>query len=413
LSRLQHPCIISYKNYFKDFGEGVSRTGERKTNLYIFMEYADGGDLAGRIRKQGVKSFSEPQVISWLVQMCLALKHMHDRKVIHRDIKSENIFLTSGNLVKVGDFGISKSLASTLANAVTRIGTPYYLSPEICMDKPYNTKTDMWALGVVLYEMMSLKHPFDATSMDALLTKICRTHPTPLPKRWNANLRSICDQLLKKNPAERPTVSQLLEHKFLQQHVVEFVNSQPEDVQKSLFESYSFSKHGGGLQLRPSSNPLKQRDESPSKQPLKSRRHSVANMMDGELASGHVAHDDILSRVPRVTGIARVQDSRPANQMPEEAGTDFKIQLQSHNKERDERQAKIEDLRAKYFQEKRAGGGAAGAAAPAPDWRPPRSHIANAGANILASKRNNGPPPAAKRPPHPPPYPGAHAHFRY
>lgn len=70
----------------------------------------------------------------WLVQICLGLKHIHDRKIIHRDIKSENIFLTSkDNLVKIGDFGISKSLDNTLANAQTRIGTPYYLSPEICL----------------------------------------------------------------------------------------------------------------------------------------------------------------------------------------------------------------------------------------------------------------------------------------
>ena len=63
---------------------------------------------------------------------------------------------------KIGDFGISKNLSHTLAQARTRIGTPYYLSPEICMNKPYDSKNDMWALGVVLYEMCTLKHPFDA-----------------------------------------------------------------------------------------------------------------------------------------------------------------------------------------------------------------------------------------------------------
>jgi len=77
-------------------------------------------------------------------------------------VKSENVFLTRDGQCKIGDFGISKNLSHTLAQARTRIGTPYYLSPEICMNKPYDSKNDMWALGVVLYEMCTLKHPFDA-----------------------------------------------------------------------------------------------------------------------------------------------------------------------------------------------------------------------------------------------------------
>jgi NIMA (never in mitosis gene a)-related kinase len=97
-------------------------------------------------------------------------------------------------------------ICSTLANAHTRIGTPYYLSPEICMDKPYNTKTDMWALGVVLYEMLMLCHPFDAASMEQLLAKICRGRHAPVSRRWNPHLRAIVDKLLSKDPQERPSV---------------------------------------------------------------------------------------------------------------------------------------------------------------------------------------------------------------
>ena len=85
------------------------------------------------------------------LQICLALKHLHDRKILHRDLKSENIFsMNKGNLLKLGDFGISKNLSHTSAKAMTRIGTPYYLSPELAQGKPYNSKNDMWALGVIM-----------------------------------------------------------------------------------------------------------------------------------------------------------------------------------------------------------------------------------------------------------------------
>ncbi len=113
------------------------------------------------------------QIIDWLVQLCLGLKHIHDRKILHRDIKSQNIFFTKNNMVKVGDFGIAKSLEFTMAKAKTQIGTPYYLSPELCQDKPYDNKSDMWAVGVVLYELMMLRHPFTEDSMMALVRRIC------------------------------------------------------------------------------------------------------------------------------------------------------------------------------------------------------------------------------------------------
>lgn len=212
LATLKHPAIIAYRDYFQ-VQEPALGWRKAQNMLHIIMEFADGGDLSGRIRGQENVMFPEHQVMMWLVQVCLALKHMHDRNVIHRDIKSENVFLTLQNLVKLGDFGISKHLASTLANAHTRIGTPYYLSPEICMDKPYNTKTDMWALGVVLYEMLMLCHPFDAASMEQLLAKICRGRHAPVSRRWNPHLRAIVDKLLSKDPQERP--SGLLFSRFL------------------------------------------------------------------------------------------------------------------------------------------------------------------------------------------------------
>ena len=97
----------------------------------------------------------------YFAQMICALKHLHDRRVVHRDIKAENVFLTRDNFIKLGDFGISRTLESSIACAQTKIGTPYYLSPEICCDQPYNRKSDIWTLGVLLYYLCALRPPFD------------------------------------------------------------------------------------------------------------------------------------------------------------------------------------------------------------------------------------------------------------
>lgn len=125
-------------------------------SLHIVMDYCDGGtymyiyvyiytgmvvgDLYSKINGQRGKLFTEEQVLDWFVQLCLALKHVHDRKILHRDIKSQNVFLTKSGVIRLGDFGIARVLNSTVELARTCIGTPYYLSPEICENKPYNNK---------------------------------------------------------------------------------------------------------------------------------------------------------------------------------------------------------------------------------------------------------------------------------
>ena len=99
--------------------------------------------------------------------MCLGMKHIHDRKIIHRDIKGANVFLTRKGIVKIGDFGIAKVLSHTDQKRRTRVGTPPCMSPEIIEKKPYNNKTDVWSMGVILYELCALKLPFDAQGFDA------------------------------------------------------------------------------------------------------------------------------------------------------------------------------------------------------------------------------------------------------
>lgn len=119
--------------------------------------------------------------------------------MLHRDLKSQNIFLKEG-AAKIGDFGIARVLNSPLEMAQTVIGTPYYMSPEIMRSKPYDFKSDIWALGCILYEMATLKHAFDAQDMNGLVMKILRGKLMPLPPSYSDDLRQLIGKMLNKSP---------------------------------------------------------------------------------------------------------------------------------------------------------------------------------------------------------------------
>lgn len=193
------------------------------------MDYADGGDLYTKIneRKKLGSLWPESFILDLFVQICLALKHVHDRRILHRDLKTQNIFLTSKGEVKMGDFGISRVLQHTYDCARTAIGTPYYLSPEICQDQPYNQRSDIWSLGCMLYEIVTLNHAFDATSMKGLVMKILRGNYPPISKNYSKELGDLISTLLKKNPDERPTINQVLQTPFLS---VQFLNSENDSL---------------------------------------------------------------------------------------------------------------------------------------------------------------------------------------
>ncbi|RLO08063.1 hypothetical protein DYB28_003268 [Aphanomyces astaci] len=164
LSKLRHSFVVQYK---ENFVEG--------TVLHIVMEYCDGGDLTARIKAlkaDDAALFPPTLVLDWFVQMALAIKYLHQRHILHRDLKTSNIFLTRQNIVKLGDFGIARTLDSTMDHAKTVVGTPYYMSPEVCESKPYSYASDIWALGCVLYEVCTLKHAFDAPNILMLIVKI-------------------------------------------------------------------------------------------------------------------------------------------------------------------------------------------------------------------------------------------------
>eukprot|EP01138_Halocafeteria_seosinensis_P002823 gb/GECG01002884.1/.p1 GENE.gb/GECG01002884.1/~~gb/GECG01002884.1/.p1 ORF type:complete len:1178 (+),score=233.70 gb/GECG01002884.1/:1-3534(+) len=230
LQSLRHPNIVAYEEAFQHRG-----------NLCIVMEYADSGDLAGALKNRRGRKLSEGKILDWLVQICLALKHLHDRKILHRDLKTANIFVSNPGILKLGDFGIAKVLTSTGELAKTAIGTPYYLSPEICKEHKYNNKSDIWSLGCILYEMVTLKLPFEAPNMRLLVQKILRGRFSPITDGYSKDLKNLINDMLTVNPRSRPGVMSILNRPFIRNRINNFLSEAA--AQEELGHTIIHGKH--------------------------------------------------------------------------------------------------------------------------------------------------------------------------
>ncbi|XP_024132490.1 serine/threonine-protein kinase Nek3 isoform X1 [Oryzias melastigma] len=199
LSRMKHPNIVAFRESF-----------ELNDLLCIVMEYCSGGDLLQRIQQQKTTNFCTENILRWFAQMCAGAQHIHDKRVLHRDLKSKNIFLAGDGSIKLGDFGSACVLNSSKAYAHAYVGTPFYVAPEIWDNKPYNNKSDVWSLGCVLYELCTLQHPFQASSWKSLILKVCRGAYPPLPRHLPYELMHLIKQMFKTNPKDRPSVQTIL-----------------------------------------------------------------------------------------------------------------------------------------------------------------------------------------------------------
>ena len=213
LSSLDNSFIVKYHESFIE-----------KNYLNIIMEYCEGGDLANYIKAQP-KPLSENKTWKFFIQLCIGLAYIHSKKILHRDIKSMNVFLSKNEDVRIGDLGVAKVLAETGKFAHTMIGTPYYLSPEMCEEKPYNAKSDMWALGCVLYEMCTKRHPFEANNQAALILKIINGKYAPIPSSYSAELTEILNLCLCRDYKKRPFASTLLKRPGLNKLFINFLNN--------------------------------------------------------------------------------------------------------------------------------------------------------------------------------------------
>ncbi|XP_072259758.1 serine/threonine-protein kinase Nek3 isoform X2 [Pyxicephalus adspersus] len=198
LAKMKHPNIVKFRESFEENG-----------HLYIVMEYCEGGDLMATIKHQRGKLFPE----------------------------QTNIFLTQNRTIKLGDFGSARILTSPMAHACTYVGTPYYVPPEIWENIPYNNKSDIWSLGCVLYEICTLKHPFQAGSWKNLILKICHGSYSPLPSQYSYELRSLIKQMFRKDPRQRPSANTILNRRGLLKVVKSTVVTQTDDELTEHFQN--------------------------------------------------------------------------------------------------------------------------------------------------------------------------------
>ena len=216
LASVKSTFVIAYKEAFID---------ESDQSLCIVMEYADKGDLYQKITQFKKMGCLIDEVDIWriFIQMTKGLKALHDLKILHRDLKSANIFLFSDGSAKIGDLNVSKVAYKGLG--YTQTGTPYYASPEVWRDEPYDMKSDIWSLGCVTYEMLALHPPFRAENMEKLYNKVIQCQYGKISERYSDDIKEIIKLLLKVKTKDRPTCAQILKHPLVKKRL-EFFQAQ-------------------------------------------------------------------------------------------------------------------------------------------------------------------------------------------
>lgn len=216
LSTMQHPNIVAYKG-------SVMREG----NLYIYMEYCEHGDVYTYLRdaKKLNKMPQEHRVFEWFIQITLALQAVHQKRILHRDMKTQNIFLTGSRVqnvfaLKLGDFGVAKALDCTTDLAQTQIGTPFYMSPELINNKPYSYKSDIWGLGCILYEIVNGHQAFEAQSLNGLALKIMKGRYTPVTANCSEAAKELIKSMLTTNPGHRPSLENILHNPQMRNRIL-------------------------------------------------------------------------------------------------------------------------------------------------------------------------------------------------
>ncbi|EAY18256.1 CAMK family protein kinase [Trichomonas vaginalis G3] len=227
LSNLRHPNIIAYIDSF------YTPQGD----FSIVLEYADGKDLQKYLESH--EEIKEKKVLQIFTQIILGLEYIHSQNILHRDIKTANVFLFKRGLVKLGDFGISREVTED-SFAQTMIGTPYFMCPELLRGDPYSFPADIWAAGCVLFELLTHKHAFTGKSREELFTNIKSGNMSMMPSGYSKELIELLMSMLQQDPNDRPTCKEILASNIighglneLQTELSKKCNSNPSSGRKS------------------------------------------------------------------------------------------------------------------------------------------------------------------------------------
>ena len=214
LKQLKHPNIVTYKDSFFD----------NENCLNIVMIFCEMGDMYTKIRKQKGEFFPEETILLWIAQLCLALSYIHDKQILHRDIKTQNIFIQNEHSIRIGDFGIAKGYNQNQDLGGSLIGTPLYMAPEVYnSSKKYSFRSDIWSLGCCIFEMCNLKNAFEAKSWNAVFVKVNKGQRAQLNSRYSSDMKNLVDSMLNVNGKNRPTISSILEKPFMKPVVGKYI----------------------------------------------------------------------------------------------------------------------------------------------------------------------------------------------
>jgi serine/threonine protein kinase len=200
---------LDHRNCIRCYGHFVDDANKK---ICIVLEYCEGGDLAQFLTNQRNQSKYLDEGYIWSVfhQICLGVQHLHQMGIVHRDLKTSNIFLAD-NTPKVGDLGVSHQVSENTLMLQTFSGTPLYLSPELVRGHPYNEKTDIWSLGIVLYELCALTPPFFGGTLLNLAQAIDSAEIPPLPSQYSQKIDRFVKWLLQRDYTQRPSIAQMVE----------------------------------------------------------------------------------------------------------------------------------------------------------------------------------------------------------
>ena len=235
LREMNHPNIVKQYGTINDYNN---------SKLYIIMEYCDGGDLGKLILKNKLSKKLIDEKLIWeaFIQTLRALDYIHNKKkILHRDIKPSNIFYDKEFNFKLGDFGLSKRFYNEYSN--TFIGTPLYMSPEVLEMKPYNVKSDIWALGCTLYELAAFVRPYEASNMNILLDKIKKGLPQRIDGAYSNQLWNMISKMLTYDYKKRPSSLELIEEYNRIYVPKNNINNNNDDIQKNWEEFNLYKKN--------------------------------------------------------------------------------------------------------------------------------------------------------------------------